>query len=46
MVGKLRQWAGRLTGFSVPIFGVSWTAPPAERDVAAELLARDELQNG
>lgn len=39
---RLKQWAGRLTGFSVPVFGVSWNPPPAERDVAAELLAHLE----
>jgi len=42
MAGRLRQWAGRLTGLSTPVFGASWTAPPAERDVAAELLAHLE----
>lgn len=42
MAGRLRQWAGRLTGFSTPLVGASWTAPPAERDVAAELLAHFE----
>lgn len=42
MGGRLRQWAGRLTGLSTPLVGASWTAPPAERDVAAELLAHLE----
>jgi hypothetical protein len=42
MAGKLREWAGRLTGFSTPIFGASWVAPPAERQIAAELLAQLE----
>ena len=42
MAGKLRQWAGRLTGLTTPLVGASWTAPPAERDVAAELLAQLE----
>lgn len=42
MAGRLRQWTGRLTGLSTPVFGASWTAPPAERDVAAELLAQLE----
>jgi hypothetical protein len=42
MAGRLRQWAGRLTGFSTPFVGASWTAPPAERDVAAKLLAHLE----
>jgi hypothetical protein len=38
----LREWAGRLTGFSTPVFGASWVAPPAERQIAAELLAQLE----
>jgi hypothetical protein len=42
MAGRVRQWAGRLTGFSTPFVGASWTVPPAERDLAAELLARLE----
>lgn len=42
MAGKLREWAGRLTGLTTPVFGVSWVAPPAERQVAAELLAQLE----
>jgi hypothetical protein len=42
VAGRIRQWAGRLTGFSTPFVGVSWIAPPAERDLAAELLARLE----
>lgn len=42
MSGRLREWAGRLTGFSTPIFGASWVAPPAERQVAAELLSHLE----
>lgn len=42
MQGKIRQWAGRLTGLSTPLVGVSWTAPVAERDVAAELVAHLE----
>ena len=42
MTGRLREWAGRLTGFSTPVFGASWIAPPAERQVAAELIAQLE----
>jgi hypothetical protein len=42
MAAKIRQWMARLTGFSTPLFGVSWQAPTAERDVAAQLLARLE----
>lgn len=38
MAGKSSQWLSRLTGFSTPIFGASWTSPAAERDVATELL--------
>ena len=42
MAGRMREWAGRLTGFSTPVFGASWVAPPAERQVAAALLAQLE----
>lgn len=42
MAGKKKQWLARLTGFSTPIFGVSWQPPVAERDVASELLLRLE----
>lgn len=42
MAGKVGQWASRLTGFSTPLFGASWQTPVADRDVAAELLARLE----
>ena len=42
MRGRMRQWAGRLTGLSTPLVGASWNAPPSERDVAAKLLARLE----
>jgi len=36
------QWQellSRITGFSVPIFGVSWNPPEAERSVAKRVLA-------
>lgn len=42
MAGKIGQWAKRLTGISTPLVGVSWQASAAERDVAAQLLARLE----
>jgi len=42
MAGKIGQWASRLTGISTPLFGASWQAPAAERDVAAQLIARLE----
>ena len=42
MTGKATQWLSRLTGFSTPIFGASWTAATAERDIASELLLRLE----
>lgn len=42
MGGKIGQLASRLTGISTPLFGASWQAPAAERDVAAQLLARLE----
>ena len=42
MTGGLGQWAGRLTGFSTPLFGASWQPIAAERDVARELLTRLE----
>jgi hypothetical protein len=38
MTGKIAQWAGRLTGFSTPIFGVSWEPSNAERSVAQRLI--------
>ena len=42
MAGRIGQWMARLTGFSTPLVGASWQAPAAERDVAAQLLARLE----
>lgn len=42
MAGRIREWAGRLTGFSTPLGGASWVAPPSERQIAAELLAQLE----
>src|SRR5690349_10304021 len=42
VAGRLREWAGRLTGFSIPVFGVSWVASPAERQVARELIVHLE----
>jgi len=35
---SFKQIAARLTGFSTPIFGVSWTPPQADRDVAAKII--------
>jgi hypothetical protein len=39
---KASSWTRRLTGFSIPWFGVSWQPTPSERDVARELLAQFE----
>jgi hypothetical protein len=39
---KGKQLASRLTGFSTPVFGLSWEAPVAERDIARELLMEFE----
>lgn len=35
---KFREALSRLTGISVPLFGVSWNAPEAERAVARRVL--------
>jgi len=42
MASKVKQWASRLTGLSVPFFGASWQPSTSERDVATELLLRFE----
>ena len=43
LVGKgkvaAKSLAHRLTGFSLPFFGVSWTPPADERDIVRRLLA-------
>lgn len=31
-----QKLAGRITGVSIPVFGVSWNPPPAERDIVRE----------
>jgi hypothetical protein len=36
---KFKQVAARLTGFSVPIFGVQWTPPEPEVTIAKRVLA-------
>jgi hypothetical protein len=36
---KFREIASRLTGISSPIFGVSWSPPPAEVTVARRVIA-------
>jgi hypothetical protein len=35
---KFRELTSRLTGVSIPVFGVSWTAPEPERKVVRDLL--------
>jgi hypothetical protein len=35
---SLPDLARRITGFSTPIFGVSWNPPPAERDTVRSFL--------
>jgi hypothetical protein len=42
MKDKGKELAARLTGFSTPLFGVSWNPPVVERDVAQELLSELE----
>jgi hypothetical protein len=34
-----KEIVSRLTGFSIPIFGVSWNPPPAEISVARRVIA-------
>jgi hypothetical protein len=34
-----REIAGRLTGFSTPVFGLSWEPPVVDREVAERLIA-------
>ncbi len=36
---KFAEIKSRLTGFSVPVFGVSWNPPPAEITVARRVIA-------
>jgi hypothetical protein len=33
-----KDWAARLTGFSTPLFGVSWSPPKLDRDIALSLI--------
>jgi hypothetical protein len=33
-----KKLVGRLTGFSIPIFGVSWNPPEIDRDVAGRII--------
>lgn len=35
---KFKEIASRLTGFSVPVFGVSWNPPEAERSIARRMI--------
>jgi hypothetical protein len=34
-----KEIAGRLTGFSTPVFGVSWNPPESERGIARRVIA-------
>ncbi|MDD5322924.1 MAG: hypothetical protein PHD43_20380, partial [Methylococcales bacterium] len=36
---KFREIANRLTGFSIPIFGVSWNPPETDHSIARRLIA-------
>lgn len=38
LIAKGKSLAGRLTGFSVPVFGVQWTPPADERNIIRRLL--------
>lgn len=35
---KFKEIASRLTGFSVPVFGISWNPPEAERSIARRVV--------
>jgi len=37
---KFKELAQRLTGVSIPIFGVSWTAPEPQRKIVRGVLAQ------
>lgn len=39
---KFKEIASRLTGFSIPIFGVSWDPPEVERTIAKRVIAHLE----
>lgn len=39
---KFSEIAKRLTGFSTPVFGVSWNPPESERVVAKRVIAQLE----
>lgn len=39
---KFKEIANRVTGFSTPIFGVSWNPPESERAVAKRIIAQLE----
>lgn len=39
---KFPEIAKRVTGFSTPVFGVSWTPPESERDIAKRIIAELE----
>ena len=36
---KFSEIAGRLSGFSTPIFGVQWEPPVIDRDVARRVIS-------
>ena len=39
---KFKEVVARLTGFSSPIFGISWNPPQSERSVAKKIIAQLE----
>ena len=40
MKARAKDIGNRLTGFSTPIFGLSWASPPSQREIIEELFDR------